>query len=122
MAALSSMRMSPRTVERLEPVSSRISASLPLLLLCPFVSNTSLVRQLDRSPTGSAVGARIALAYAQGVVKIGERRRYHSILSLHSSDDAFVGEAVEEVEIEGANGKKGIRVKTSGRGFCASSL
>lgn len=43
-----------------------------------------------------------------------------SIASDNSEQDAFEGVAVEEVEVEGAEGlaKKGVRVKTSGRAFC----
>ena len=34
--------------------------------------------QVDRSPTGSGVQARVALAYAKGELKLGESRTYHS--------------------------------------------
>lgn len=81
---------------------------------------------MDRSPTGSAVGARVALAFAKGHLKRNVPKRYHSIISLSSSQpeqDAFVGEIVEEVEVEGGEGiaSKGVVVKTSGRAFCARS-
>ncbi|GAA5851617.1 hypothetical protein JCM8547_001151 [Rhodosporidiobolus lusitaniae] len=77
-------------------------------------------QQVDRSPTGSAVGARVALAVAKGQLSLNSPKRYHSIVSVASKQreqDAFVGEAVEEVEIQGAQGKKGIVVKTSGRAY-----
>ncbi|GAA6039729.1 hypothetical protein JCM8097_001374 [Rhodosporidiobolus ruineniae] len=75
---------------------------------------------IDRSPTGSGVGARIALAYAKGKIGLNQPKKYHSIVTLASAqpdEDAFVGEAVEEVEIEGTGGKKGVVVKTSGRAY-----
>jgi hypothetical protein len=110
-----------RTSQSFFPFASPV----PLPLLPPSSSVSAIValilfrhRQLDRSPTGSAVGARIALAHAKGQIKIGEKRTYHSIVSLDSPDDAFVGEALEKVELEGSD-KKAVRVKTSGRGFCA---
>jgi trans-L-3-hydroxyproline dehydratase len=42
--------------------------------LCIFAE-----RQIDRSPTGSGVTARMALDHAKGLVRIGETRRFHSI-------------------------------------------
>lgn len=75
--------------------------------LC-FFSNA----QVDRSPTGSGVQARIALACAKGRVKLRERWTYHSPLSnSHDGVGAFVGEAVEEVD---AGGRRGVVVKVSG--------
>ncbi|GAA5923146.1 hypothetical protein JCM6882_008310, partial [Rhodosporidiobolus microsporus] len=52
---------------------------------------------VDRSPTGSAVGARVALAHARGQLKLNTLKRYHSIVSLSSPQpekDAFAGEAI----------------------------
>ncbi|GJN87621.1 hypothetical protein Rhopal_000576-T1 [Rhodotorula paludigena] len=69
-----------------------------------------------------AIGARVALAFAKGHLKRNVPKRYHSIVSLSASQpeqDAFVGEVVEEVEVEGGEGiaSKGVVVKTSGRAF-----
>ena len=76
--------------------------------LCIFANS-----QVDRSPTGSGVQARIALAYAKREIKLDERRIYHSPVSnAISNDDAFIGEAVEEVNI--GEGKRGVIVKVSG--------
>lgn len=62
--------------------------------LC-FFSN----RQVDRSPTGSGVQAKVALAYAKGERKLGERWTYHSLVSnAHGGEGAFVGEAAREAE------------------------
>ncbi|KAL3469701.1 hypothetical protein BJX99DRAFT_267942 [Aspergillus californicus] len=51
--------------------------------------------QVDRSPTGSCVTARMALAYADGV-KLGQRRAYNSLVSNRFSTGAFVGSIVED--------------------------
>ncbi|GKT44305.1 transaldolase [Colletotrichum spaethianum] len=60
-------------------------------------------QQIDRSPTGSVVQARVALAMAKGQRKLGEPRAYHSLVSraVEGYKNAFVGTAVEEVEVGG---------------------
>jgi trans-L-3-hydroxyproline dehydratase len=69
--------------------------------------------QVDRSPTGSGVQARVALAYAKGQRKLNESCVYHSPLSKAAGGDgAFVGEAVEEVDV--GNGLSGVIVNVSG--------
>ena len=75
--------------------------------LCFFAN-----QQVDRSPTGSGVQARVALAYAKGERKLGEQWTYHSPVSMaHHGEGAFVGSAVEEVDI---GGRKRVIVKVSG--------
>ncbi|GAA5888114.1 hypothetical protein JCM6882_000285 [Rhodosporidiobolus microsporus] len=82
-------------------------------------------QQVDRSPTGSAVSARLALAFTKGLLGLNEPRRYHSVVSLASDEpakDAFEGEAVEELRVEGGRwgegeGRRAVRVKTSGRAY-----
>ena len=69
-------------------------------------------RQVDRSPTGSGVQARVALAYAKGERKLEARCTYHSPVSRAFGEGAFIGEAMEEVDIGG--GIKGVTVKVSG--------
>ena len=49
--------------------------------LCYFAD-----QQIDRSPTGSGVVARIALAHARGKLRIGDSWTYHSLVS-----NAFAG-------------------------------
>ncbi|KAL8286663.1 hypothetical protein RQP46_004191 [Phenoliferia psychrophenolica] len=39
-------------------------------------------QQIDRSPTGSCVGARVALAVATGKLAIGQSWEYHSTLCM----------------------------------------
>ncbi|GIZ44958.1 hypothetical protein CKM354_000814200 [Cercospora kikuchii] len=53
-------------------------------------------QQIDRSPTGSAVAARIALAYARG---LKEPVTYHSLVShAHGGRGGFAGKFYAEVE------------------------
>jgi trans-L-3-hydroxyproline dehydratase len=56
-------------------------------------------QQIDRSPTGSGVAARVALAYAKGERKIGQRWKYHSLVSRAFGGGAFFGEPVEEIKL-----------------------
>ncbi|KAJ6544995.1 proline racemase [Mycena vulgaris] len=67
-------------------------------------------QQIDRSPTGSCVMARVALAFDQGGLKIGEGREYDSIVSLLNEGNGFRGTAVEKVP-------EGLIVKVEGRAF-----
>ncbi|KAH9845343.1 Trans-L-3-hydroxyproline dehydratase [Teratosphaeria destructans] len=62
--------------------------------LCYFAN-----QQVDRSPTGSCVAARVALAYAKGERKIGEAWTYHSLVSLaYGGNCGFVGTMVDEIQ------------------------
>ncbi|KAF2016340.1 putative proline racemase [Aaosphaeria arxii CBS 175.79] len=61
--------------------------------LCYFAD-----QQIDRSPTGSAVAARIAFAVATGKLKMGQSWTYHTLVSnAKEGKGGFVGTAVEEV-------------------------
>lgn len=72
----------------------------------------------DRSPCASGTAARIALAYAKGQRKVGEKWGYHSLPSLaNDGKDAFSGTPVEEVEMKDVVGGKGVVVKIEGRAF-----
>ncbi|KAJ3939188.1 uncharacterized protein N0V96_010632 [Colletotrichum fioriniae] len=57
-------------------------------------------QQIDRSPTGSVVQARVALAAARDERKLGQSWTYHSLVSRGVGGDrgAFVGTPVKEVE------------------------
>ncbi|KAK8191341.1 proline racemase [Phyllosticta capitalensis] len=70
-------------------------------------------QQVDRSPTGSGVQARVALAVAKGERKMGQRWTYHSLLSgaAEGGKGGFVGMPVEEV---GVGEKVGVTVEVSG--------
>lgn len=59
--------------------------------LCFFAN-----QQIDRSPTGGCVAARVALAYAKGKLAIGQKWTYHSLLSQSNAGiGAFVGSVAE---------------------------
>ncbi|KAJ6561849.1 proline racemase [Mycena capillaripes] len=67
-------------------------------------------QQIDRSPCGSCVMARVALAVDQGQLKIGESCDYESIVSLLNEGNGFRGTAVEKVP-------EGVIAKVEGRAF-----
>ncbi|KAJ7844791.1 proline racemase [Mycena olivaceomarginata] len=67
-------------------------------------------QQIDRSPTGSCVMARVALAVDQGRLQIGEGRKYESIVSVLHDGNGFRGTAVER-------GPEGVIVKVEGGAF-----
>jgi trans-L-3-hydroxyproline dehydratase len=67
-------------------------------------------QQIDRSPTGSCVMARVALAVEQGRLQIGESCDYESVVSLLNDGNGFRGTAVEK-------GPDGVIVKVEGRAF-----
>ncbi|KAK2045709.1 proline racemase [Colletotrichum somersetense] len=73
-------------------------------------------QQVDRSPTGSVVQARVALAMAKGQRRLGEPWTYHSLVSkaIGGYKSAFVGTPVEELEV---GGNKAWRVEVSGQAF-----
>jgi trans-L-3-hydroxyproline dehydratase len=75
------------------PISNTIGAETGL---CFFAD-----QQIDRSPTGSAVAARVALAYANGSLKKDEAWTYHSLLSRRmKSGGAFRGRVVDELSLQ----------------------
>ena len=79
--------------------------------LCFFADH-----QIDRSPTGSCVMARMALAYAKGLRKPGQRWTYHSVVSnAFGGEGGFTAEIADEEDIPG--GPKGVRVKVEGKAF-----
>lgn len=77
-------------------------------------------QQIDRSPTGGAVAARMALAHARGVRQVGERWRYDSLLSrAHDGVGSFVGCIVEEGLMPAGDGSSMpfVRVRVEGDAF-----
>jgi trans-L-3-hydroxyproline dehydratase len=72
--------------------------------------------QIDRSPTGSCVVARMALAHAKGLRPVGKRWTYDSIVSNSLSAGSFTAEVMEEVLLEGLpnDTKKAVRVRVEG--------
>lgn len=65
--------------------------------------------QVDRSPTGSGVTARLAAAHRAGRVAIGERRVFRSI-----TDGTFTGEVVEQTRV---GPHPAVIVEVTGRAF-----
>lgn len=82
--------------------------------LCYFAEN-----QIDRSPTGSCVTARMALAHAKGLRPIGQRWAYNSLVSNHFKAGAFSAEIVEKATIDGPEGKpiESVVVQVEGQAF-----
>lgn len=66
--------------------------------LCFFADN-----EIDRSPTGSCVCARMAVSHAKGCRPLGMRWNYNSLVSNHYRKGAFSAELVEEVDFRGKN-------------------
>ncbi|KAL1875616.1 hypothetical protein Plec18167_005552 [Paecilomyces lecythidis] len=84
--------------------------------LCYFADH-----QIDRSPTGSCVVARMALAHKKGHRKLGQRWTYHSLVSnAYGGNGGFTASIVDEVEI-GENGK-GVLVEVEGKAFYTGAL
>ena len=61
--------------------------------LCYFAD-----QQIDRSPTGSGVSARVALACAKGIMGEGDRWIYHSLVSnAYGGKGSFIGRVIEDL-------------------------
>ncbi|KAH6974304.1 proline racemase [Ilyonectria sp. MPI-CAGE-AT-0026] len=76
--------------------------------------------QIDRSPTGGCVVARVAVAYAKGLIQLHERTLYHSLLSLaYQGEGAFLGTPVEEVSLINSkdNPSVAVTVKVEGKAY-----
>ncbi|BCR89856.1 putative proline racemase [Aspergillus chevalieri] len=82
--------------------------------LCYFAEN-----QIDRSPTGSCVTARMALAYAKGLRPVGQRWAYNSIVSNHFGAGTFSAEIVGKTTIDGPDGSsiESVVVQVEGQAF-----
>lgn len=67
-------------------------------------SNTGIVffadQQIDRSPCGSGVCARTALAISKRELALHDTWTYHSLVTNMKGEGAFVGRAVEEVVVD----------------------
>lgn len=61
----------------------------PTANICVFAD-----RQIDRSPTGSGVTARIAVQFGRGQIALGQERTFESIVG-----SVFTGRAVEETTV-----------------------
>jgi trans-L-3-hydroxyproline dehydratase len=77
-------------------------ADTPTRNVCVFAG-----RQVDRSPTGSGVAARLALQWTRGEIALGQARRFESL-----TGSQFTGTAVEETR---AGPYRAIVAEISGR-------
>jgi trans-L-3-hydroxyproline dehydratase len=77
-------------------------AQRPSANVCVFAE-----REVDRSPTGSGVTARMALQHARGQVRLGEERRFESVTGA-----LFTGRALREVR---AGDFRAVTVEVGGR-------
>ena len=70
--------------------------------ICVFAA-----REVDRSPTGSGVTARIALQHARGLIGLGQTRRFESVTGA-----IFTGKAVDKAR---AGGFEAVTVEVGGK-------
>jgi trans-L-3-hydroxyproline dehydratase len=78
-------------------------------------------REVDRSPTGSGVMARIALAVSAGELALGDSWSYHSVVSAKSGEGAFRG-TVASIGSEGVVARvEGVAFYTGTHSFLAES-
>ncbi|KAJ5107834.1 hypothetical protein N7456_004509 [Penicillium angulare] len=88
--------------------------------LCLFAEN-----QIDRSPTGSCVAARMALAHAKNLRGEGQTWAYNSVVSNHFNTGAFTAAIVnEDIPIEGENNdtQMGVVVRVEGKAYYTGSM
>ena len=74
----------------------------PSANICVFAA-----REVDRSPTGSGVTARIAVQHARGLIGLGQTRRFESVTGA-----IFTGKAVEKTR---AGGFEAVTVEVGGK-------
>ncbi|KAI9731638.1 MAG: Trans-L-3-hydroxyproline dehydratase [Claussenomyces sp. TS43310] len=75
--------------------------------------------QVDRSPTGSCVSARMAVALDKGKIKAEEAWTYHSVVSnAFGGQGEFVGRIAKTLDMDG---KKVAVVRTAGTGWYTGS-
>ncbi|KAK7104004.1 hypothetical protein V1264_018783 [Littorina saxatilis] len=78
-------------------------------------------KEVDRSPCGSGVAARVALQYHRGVLPLGQKRQFRSGVT----GSEFTARALKTVEVKGAGmeGKDVIAIlpEVSGRAFYTGS-
>lgn len=76
--------------------------------LCFFAN-----QQIDRSPTGGCVAARVALAQAKGTLSAGEKRIYNSLVTrAHKAMSGFVGSVADSEK-----GRQWVKVRVEGYGY-----
>jgi trans-L-3-hydroxyproline dehydratase len=81
------------------PCLSESSSEVSEVGICFFAD-----QQIDRSPCGSGVCARVALAMAKGNRQLEEPRTYHSLVTKRKGEGAFIASAVERLLLDPDNG------------------
>ncbi|KAJ5382301.1 Proline racemase [Penicillium concentricum] len=80
--------------------------------LCFFAN-----QQIDRSPTGSCVAARVALAHAKGSLPGGEKRIYNSLVTrAYRGLSGFVGSVFDDAGTGGGD-QRSVRVCVEGYAY-----
>lgn len=79
--------------------------------LCFFADD-----EIDRSPTGSCVTARMALAHAKKLRPVGQKWAYNSIVSNHFDMGAFVASIVDDKASVGGS-KEAVIVRVEGKAY-----
>ncbi|KAJ5381737.1 uncharacterized protein N7496_004165 [Penicillium cataractarum] len=79
--------------------------------LCFFADD-----EIDRSPTGSCVTARMALAHAKNLRSIGQKWAYNSIVSNHFGTGAFVASIVDD-SVRVGDSKEAVIVRVEGKAY-----
>lgn len=79
--------------------------------LCFFADD-----EIDRSPTGSCVAARMALAQAKNLRSIGQKWAYNSIVSNHFAVGAFVASIVDD-NVRVGDSKEAVIVRVEGKAY-----
>ncbi|KAJ5158112.1 Proline racemase [Penicillium coprophilum] len=80
--------------------------------LCFFAN-----QQIDRSPTGSCVAARVALAHAKGSLLKGEKRIYNSLVTrAYRGLSGFVGSVFDDGDTRGEH-QQSVRVSVEGYAY-----
>jgi proline racemase len=88
--------------------------------LCFFAED-----QVDRSPTGSCVAARMALAHTKKTRGINQPWAYNSLVSNKFNTGAFAATIVDEgISIEGGNGRprQGVIVRVEGKAYYTGTM
>ncbi|OBZ68152.1 Trans-L-3-hydroxyproline dehydratase [Grifola frondosa] len=80
-------------------------------------------QQIDRSPTGSGVSARVAVAITKGSLGLARPVQFHSLVSLadeaENKSGGFIGTGVEKAKLVGGNGREweAVRVAVEGLAY-----
>lgn len=83
---------------------ARLGSGEPTRNVCVFADE-----QVDRSPTGSGVTARMAMAHARGLVEVGQTLTFKSVV-----DSTFEARVIDTLTL---GEKPAVRVEVAGQGY-----